>query len=163
MHQSPWGLMEATWSREAQLLALRWVKTAGAVDDRPAVPDTRRQREAARELERLLQRYFAGQAVDFGPIELDLSDRTPFQRAVYQQCREIGWGTTESYAGLAARCGRPKAARAVGQVMARNRLLLVIPCHRILATSGKLGGFSSPDGTQRKSALLALERRTVLD
>ncbi len=72
-------------------------------------------------------------------------------------CRRIPWGQTRSYAQLAAVAGRPGAARAVGSVMAKNRVPLVVPCHRVIASSGQLGGYSAPQGLSLKRRLLAME------
>lgn len=81
--------------------------------------------------------------------------RTPFQREVWRALRDVPWGRAVSYAELAALAGRPGAARAVGNAMHANPIALVIPCHRVLAAGGKLGGFGG--GLHIKRALLALE------
>ena len=104
-----------------------------------------------------LQSLAAGAADDLQDVELDLSDRTAFQRAVIRQCRRIPRGQVYTYGQLAARAGYPGAARAVGNVMASNRVPLIVPCHRVVGSSGKLGGFSAPQGLQMKRRLLRLE------
>lgn len=83
-------------------------------------------------------RAFAGQTVDFSDI--DTPAGTPFQRAVWRATRAIPLGETRTYAEIAEAAGHPGAARAVGQAMRRNRLPMVIPCHRVIAAAG-LGGF----------------------
>jgi methylated-DNA-[protein]-cysteine S-methyltransferase len=88
---------------------------------------------------------------------LDLTELTDFQRRVSLACRQIAWGNTCTYGELATRIGSPRAARAVGSVMARNRLPIVIPCHRVLGTAGRLGGYSAPGGLDTKRRLLQLE------
>jgi methylated-DNA-[protein]-cysteine S-methyltransferase len=98
--------------------------------------------------------YFSGCKVDF-PDALDLTDATLFQCAVWQATRDIPYGQTRSYTWLAERVGNVKATRAVGQTMARNPLPIIIPCHRVLAKGGGLGGFSG--GLQVKKMLLRLE------
>ena len=103
-----------------------------------------------------LQRFAAGEPTDFDDVTIDLSGRTLFQRKVLQACRAIPWGTTRTYGELAEEAGYPGAARAVGSVMSKNRIPLIIPCHRVLAACG-LGGFSAPRGVQLKRRLLALE------
>lgn len=100
--------------------------------------------------------YFAGLPALF-PAKLDLQEFTPFQRRVIRAARKIGYGQTSSYGELARRAGAPGAARAVGSVMRHNRFPLIVPCHRVLAAGGALGGFSSPGGLDEKRALLALE------
>ena len=79
-----------------------------------------------------------------GPLPpLDLAGATPFQKTVWAALRKIPRGTTRTYATLAAQIGRPKAARAVGKACGANPIPLLIPCHRVLAAGGKLGGFSA--------------------
>jgi methylated-DNA-[protein]-cysteine S-methyltransferase len=98
--------------------------------------------------------YFSGRQADF-PDELDLDGATLFQRSVWGAARGIPCGQTRSYAWIAGRVGSPGAARAVGQALGRNPLPVIIPCHRIVAENGELGGFSG--GLPMKRLLLALE------
>jgi len=104
-----------------------------------------------------LQRFAEGEAVDFSDVPLALDHLTPFARRVVAACRRIRWGQTRAYGDLAIECGAPGAARAVGSVMAKNRFPLVVPCHRVLAAGGALGGYSAPDGLRMKRRLLAME------
>lgn len=101
-----------------------------------------------------LRRYVQGRPAAWPDLPLDRRDLTPFTRRVLEELQRIGPGRTVTYAGLAARCGRPGAARAVGRVMASNRFPLLYPCHRVLA-SGGLGGFGP--GLDMKRWLLDLE------
>jgi len=105
------------------------------------------------------QRYFAGERIDFDAIGLDLSHVDPFRRAIYEALRKVGFGETVTYGELAKRVGatEPQAAQDVGVAMARNPVPLIIPCHRVLAAGGKLGGFSAPGRTETKQKMLALE------
>src|SRR5262245_17650821 len=104
-----------------------------------------------------LERYFAGKRVDFAPVAVDLEGIAPFYRRVYDAARGIAWGETATYGELARRAGSPGAARGVGQAMSRNPVPVIIPCHRILASGNKVGGFSAFGGTSAKERLLALE------
>lgn len=104
-----------------------------------------------------LQSYFEGHAVDLRGVELDLDRASPFHRKVYEAARGIDWGRTSSYGRLASEVGAPGAARAVGQAMARNPVPIIIPCHRVLASGARMGGFSAYGGTLTKKRLLALE------
>lgn len=105
-----------------------------------------------------VQRYFAGEQVEFSDVALDLDAHDDFFRRTYAAARRIPWGRTTTYGNLAKELGGgPEAARAVGQAMARNPVPLIIPCHRVLAAGGKLGGFSAPGGTAAKERMLALE------
>jgi methylated-DNA-[protein]-cysteine S-methyltransferase len=98
--------------------------------------------------------YFSRRRVDFQD-KLDFTDATLFQRAVWQATRAIPYGQTRSYTWLAERVGNAKTTRAVGQALSRNPLPIIIPCHRVLAKNGGLGGFSG--GLQVKKMLLRLE------
>jgi len=105
------------------------------------------------------QRYFAGERIDFSATALDLKGVDPFRRAIYEALRKVGFGETVTYGELAKRAGanEPQAAQEVGIAMARNPVPLIIPCHRVLAAGGKIGGFSAPGRTEAKSRMLALE------
>ena len=107
--------------------------------------------------------YAQGEPDDFRDVLVEHQALTRFQRKVLSACRAIPYGQTASYAELAARCGSPGAARAVGNIMARNRVPLIIPCHRVLNSSGELGGFSAPGGVTTKRKLLDLERHVDAD
>lgn len=104
------------------------------------------------------QRYFAGEKVDFADVALDLAGEDEFFQRVYGALRRVGWGRTTTYGALAKELGAgPEAARDVGQAMAQNPVPLIIPCHRVLAAGGKLGGFSAPGGSTTKIRMLELE------
>lgn len=102
-----------------------------------------------------LQRYFAGDVRALDKIPLDLAVGTPFQRHVWETLRTIPYGETRSYAWLAGAIGKPGAARAVGQANGANPIGIVVPCHRVVAADGGIGGYAG--GLAMKKALLALE------
>jgi len=105
-----------------------------------------------------LRAFLAGIRTGFKDVTLDLSRTAVFEADLYIALREVGWGETISYAGLAGRIGlEPVAARAVGTAMGRNPWPLIVPCHRVLTSGGKLGGFSAPGGERTKADLLARE------
>jgi O-6-methylguanine DNA methyltransferase len=101
-----------------------------------------------------LEKYFAGKPMSFEDLPLDL-EGSPFHLRVWQELRKIPPGETVSYQELARRIGKPKAARAVGQACGANPIPLIVPCHRVIAANGTLGGFSS--GLERKRWLLEHE------
>jgi len=104
------------------------------------------------------QRYFAGETVDFSDVAVDLDGQDEFFRRIYAAARALGYGQTSTYGTLAKELGAgPEAARDVGQAMAKNPVPLIIPCHRVLAAGGKVGGFSAPGGANSKVKMLALE------
>jgi O-6-methylguanine DNA methyltransferase len=100
--------------------------------------------------------YLNGQRTTFD-LPIDWSGMTDFQRRVRQAVMAIPAGQTASYGEIAAQVGRPAAARAVGQVNATNPLILVVPCHRVVASDGSLTGYGGIGGLQAKHWLLALE------
>jgi methylated-DNA-[protein]-cysteine S-methyltransferase len=105
-----------------------------------------------------LERYFAGEQVDFTEIELDGSIVPAFNARVYDTLRRVPFGTTTTYGALAKAAGADiGASRAVGMAMGRNPWPIIVPCHRVLASGGKIGGFSAPGGAETKQRLLALE------
>lgn len=101
-----------------------------------------------------LQRYFKGETVDFSFYEVDLSEFTPFQQQVLIAARSIVWGSSITYSRLASMIARPKAMRAVGTALGKNRVPVIIPCHRVVSQNGP-GGFSY--GADVKQRLLGLE------
>lgn len=105
-----------------------------------------------------VQRYFDGEETDFSGVALDLAGQDAFFQQIYAAARRVGWGHTTTYGALAKELGAgPEAARDVGEAMARNPVALIIPCHRVLAAGGKVGGFSAPGGATAKLRMLALE------
>ena len=104
------------------------------------------------------KRYFAGEEMDFSWVQLDLAGEGAFFAQIYGALRRVGWGRTTTYGALAKEVGAGReAARDVGEAMARNPAPLIIPCHRVLAAGGKIGGFSAPGGSKTKARMLELE------
>lgn len=101
-------------------------------------------------------RLLAGERVDLRGVVVDEEGIAEFDRRVYAVAREIGVGRVLTYGEVAARVGADASARAVGESLGRNRMPIVVPCHRVVATGG-LGGFSAPGGTRTKQRLLAIE------
>ena len=105
-----------------------------------------------------VRRYFEGEETDFSGVKLDLGEQDPFFERVYAAARRVGWGHSTTYGALAKELGAgPEAARDIGQAMAKNPVALIIPCHRVLAAGGKVGGFSAPGGSAAKIRMLSLE------
>lgn len=113
------------------------------------------------EIDRIIsdvRRYFEGSAIDFGQIALDLGRQDEFFQQIYENVRRLAWGETTTYGRMARQLGAgPEAARTVGEAMAKNPVPLIIPCHRVLAAGGKIGGFSAPGGAASKARMLELE------
>ena len=104
------------------------------------------------------QRYFAGEETDFSSVRVDLAGQDAFFAQIYDALRRVAWGRTTTYGALAKEVGAGReAARDVGEAMARNPTPLIIPCHRVLAAGGKIGGFSAPGGSKTKTRMLELE------
>lgn len=105
-----------------------------------------------------VKRYFAGEETDFSAVKLDLGEQAAFFAQIYAAVRRVGWGRTTTYGTLAKELGAgPEAARDVGEAMAKNPVALIIPCHRVLAAGGRIGGFSAPGGSAAKIRMLELE------
>ena len=105
-----------------------------------------------------VRRYFDGEETDFSGVTLDLGEQDAFFEQIYAAARRVGWGHTTTYGTLAKELGAgPEAARDVGQAMAKNPVALIIPCHRVLAAGGKVGGFSAHGGSATKIRMLELE------
>lgn len=122
-----------------------------------ADPQWRDDAEPLRETIRQLRAYFAGELEAF---DLPLApEGTPFQLGVWNRLGEIPYGETISYGELARRIGNPNASRAVGLANGSNPIPIVIPCHRVIGSNGKLTGYGG--GLPIKEKLLALERRQL--
>jgi methylated-DNA-[protein]-cysteine S-methyltransferase len=111
-----------------------------------------------------IKRYFDGEKVDFSAVPLDMGSQDPFFARVYAEVRKLGWGETTTYGAVAKVLGaEPQAARDVGQAMASNPIPLIVPCHRVLAAGGKIGGFSAPGGSSSKPKMLEIEGVPLAD
>jgi methylated-DNA-[protein]-cysteine S-methyltransferase len=138
------GLLRVTLPRPSEQSAQAFLDTSQAELSCNQFQDT---------VERF-QAYYSGNKVDFSE-KVDFSGSTSFQREVWQAARSIPYGETRTYGWLAAAIDRPLAARAVGQALGRNPVPVIIPCHRIIAGDGSLGGFTG--GLDIKRFLLDLE------
>lgn len=138
-------------SRSECLHAVTWRQCPGVASGKSAL---------LAELGDRLNRYFAGQRVDFSDIPLDGSLGTPFQRRVWEALRQIPYGETRSYGSLAEAIGLSGACRAVGNANGRNPWPIIVPCHRVIRRDGSLGGYSAEGacgGPVIKRYLLELE------
>src|SRR3954469_11804156 len=99
----------------------------------------------------------AGASADLSVAALDMQHVPPFHRRVYEAARAIAPGETQSYGEIAKQIGASGSARAVGQALGRNPYAIVVPCHRVLASGGKTGGFSATGGVSTKLRMLAIE------
>jgi methylated-DNA-[protein]-cysteine S-methyltransferase len=104
----------------------------------------------------MLRKYFSGQKVSFD-LPLDLEDCTEFRRTVYKAVSRIPYGSVRTYAEVAAEIKSPKASRGIGSAMAGNPVPIIIPCHRVIGSDGKMTGYSAPGGTDMKAKLLRME------
>lgn len=157
-----WGWMRV-WASERGVVRVEWP------EEKPPLPAGKRCRQysppqAGESVERgvnwaevalhEIEEYLEGRRRVF-TVPVDDTGLSSFARGVIRGCRRVDYGQTISYGELAARIGQPGAARAVGQVMARNPVPLIVPCHRVVAAGGGLGGFGG--GLDRKRELLDLE------
>ncbi|MDQ6674879.1 MAG: methylated-DNA--[protein]-cysteine S-methyltransferase [Chloroflexota bacterium] len=146
-------LPEAT---DAALRARVWRRWPGASEGAPP-PEIQSAIEA-------MVALLGGRSSDLSGIALDMTGIPEFHQRVYAVARTIPLGSTVSYGEVAARLGEPAwpAARYVGQALGHNPFPLIVPCHRVIAAGGKLGGFSARGGATTKRRLLARERAGMI-
>lgn len=144
VYKSPIGLYEAIYERDT-LLSLSFVPSGAILPPEDAF---------GREVFRQLDEYFAGTRRVFDlPIRMQGSD---FQVKVWRGLMDIPYGETWCYGRLARHIGRPGASRAVGNANGKNRLNIIVPCHRVIRSDGSIGGYTGAD-TDTKRQLLMLE------
>ena len=151
-------LPEATRKASENEILKRWrIKTAQGlpIELTPEIPT-----DIPPEIQEIIRRvilHFSGRLQDFRGVEIDLTGYSPFAKHIYTTARTIQPGQTMTYGQLARTAGRPNAARAVGRTLGRNQIPLIIPCHRILASGGRPGGFTAPGGVGLKLRILDIE------
>ncbi len=128
-------LKKMTGSKKASLVPPSWIK----------------------ELVRKVKAHLKGTAQDFSNLPLHFIEASDFMLSVYRAAQQIHSGNIVTYGELAARIGKPNATRAVGSALGKNPIPLIVPCHRVVASSGKLGGYSAPGGVETKAELLEIE------
>lgn len=154
IHSTPLGPMTSVWTK-AGLYSLKWNSEADlTVNLNDLAPS---DHAASCDLDSRLKLYFESGDPEFDSIIVDPQGWTPFTKTVYEQCRTIPTGKMLTYKELAKQSGSESASRAVGAAMSRNRVLLIIPCHRVVSAGGDLRGFSAPGGLKTKQFLLDLE------
>jgi methylated-DNA-[protein]-cysteine S-methyltransferase len=102
-------------------------------------------------------RLLEGERVDFTDVPLDLGAGSGLERKVWEAARGIPCGETRTYGQIARAIGAPGASQAVGAALGRNPVPILVPCHRVLASGGRSGGFSAPGGVETKFRMLAIE------
>jgi methylated-DNA-[protein]-cysteine S-methyltransferase len=123
----------------------------------PDAAETPPPEPVAAAIERI-QALLAGAKDDLADIQLDWSEAPAFDRSVLEICRAIPPGETLTYGDIARRLGDLALARGVGQALGRNPFPIIVPCHRVLGSDGKVGGFSANGGTETKLKMLTIER-----
>jgi methylated-DNA-[protein]-cysteine S-methyltransferase len=144
--------LTGVWLPEADAPALRRKverRCVGAVE--------REASGAVAETVAAITRLLAGEHVDLGHVVVDSAGIDAFDRRVYAVTRAIPAGRVLTYGEVASRVGADASPRAVGQSLGRNAMPIVVPCHRVVATGGGLGGFSAPGGSATKRRMLAIE------
>jgi methylated-DNA-[protein]-cysteine S-methyltransferase len=126
------------------------------------LPDAEFDENFFKDLQEQTTSYFEGSRVDFRHVAITLNGFSVFSQKILKACRKVGLGQTITYSELAKRADRPNASRAVGGVMARNPMPLIIPCHRIIRADGKMGGFTAPGGISLKKKMLELEQQGLV-
>ncbi|GMT41929.1 MAG: methylated-DNA--protein-cysteine methyltransferase [bacterium] len=117
-----------------------------------------RKRKPLLQVETKVKKYFDGKRVNFEDTVVCIYKGTVFEGLIYKKLREVPYGGVISYSRLAGKAGSPRGARAAGQVVAKNQLPLIVPCHRVIRSSGALGKkFSAGGGLDLKRKMLELE------
>lgn len=162
LFETPVGRCGIAWS-ERGIVALQLPATTEAATrarlqrELPGAMETLPPPEVERAIEGVLG-LLRGDGTDLTAVALDMDGVPTFDRSVYEVARAVPPGETITYGEIARRLGgEPGAARAVGQALGRNPFAIVVPCHRVLAAGGRLGGFSASGGATTKRRLLALE------
>ena len=165
-HPAPWGILHVA-AGERGILAIELAAETGdfiddltrrlggtVVPDGPGLPGP--WRDALATASRELDEYFAGRRTAFD-VPVDLADVSAWDRLVLDGARRLTYGEVTSYGGLARAIGRPRSARAVGGALGRNPVPLMVPCHRVVAGDGTLGGYGG-GGRGARARLLAVKR-----
>lgn len=147
---SPIGTL-AVSATEQGVCSVDFISENGSLD----FADSGRAHAIAKEAISQLQQYFAGELVEFR-LPLDLQG-TDFQRAVWSEIARTDFGKTKSYGEIASKIGKPAAARAVGGAVGANPVPIIVGCHRVMGSTGKLTGYSGGAGLKTKIQLLELE------
>jgi methylated-DNA-[protein]-cysteine S-methyltransferase len=155
------GFMGIAWSEAGLIRLCLPQRSRDAVERRllnhPAVAASTSEPQWVVELIASIKAYAAGEDVDFSGVPVDLAGVDDFRLAIYDAARKLAFGETTTYGELAKRAGHAGLARETGAALGANPVPLVIPCHRILAAGGKIGGFSAPGGSATKEKMLAME------
>ena len=156
-YQSPFGKLVSSWT-SCGLYALEFASPKNSSQSACSISDSR-----AIALGVAIQEYFHTGQFAWELNDLDWSNISEFYSRVLRRCHQIPSGKTMTYGELAQAVSSPKAARAVGAAMAANRWPLLIPCHRVVGSAGRLTGYSGRGGLETKRKLLAMEREFAAD
>ena len=161
---SPIGMLRLATGEDGRVRAISfWRSEGGFLDDLLSLGSIPvKDRRHNDKLERQLDEFFEGRRQRF-ELEVDLSRVAPFTRAVLETTAALPFGGTDTYGGIAAKLGTPRAARAVGNALGSNPVPIVVPCHRVLAAGGKIGGYARglSYGLDIKRKLLGIEGATL--
>lgn len=172
LFETPIGACGIAWRGTADSASQAIVTAVQLPEATPQATESRIARKAGssrasappREIVAVIEKirlHLGGKVQDLRSVAVDLSDATPFSRQIYEATREIPPGQTRTYGEIAKAVGQPASAQEVGQAMAKNPVPIIVPCHRVSAAGGRLGGFSAPGGPATKAKLLALEGASV--
>jgi len=162
--ETSWGYFGLAGTENALLRTHLPVSKAKRIETNllKSLPEAKYDRWLLNPLQRYITAYFEGGYVDFDrAAAIKLAGFSEFGRRTLTACRKIKLGQTISYGRLAKRLGRPAASRAVGNILARNPLPLIIPCHRIIRSDGNPGRFSAAGGVRLKEKLLRHEKKII--
>jgi methylated-DNA-[protein]-cysteine S-methyltransferase len=157
------GFMGLVWSEAGVARVFLAEKSRDAIERRllrhtgEKPTDVREMPPWVVELIASMKAYASGENIDFSTVPVDLAGIDDFRLAIYDATRKLGFGETTTYGELAKRAGHGGLPRETGAALGSNPVPLIIPCHRILAAGGKIGGFSAPGGSVSKERMLTME------
>lgn len=153
------GTFGLAWSEKGIVRAALPDSKPGAVAQLMArVGQSAAPEEEIAEIVADIQAYCRGERVEFDDVPLDLHGQPAFNRKVYGDILKLRWGETTTYGDIARRLDDVSLSRAVGAALGANPVPLIVPCHRVLGSNGKSGGFSAPGGAGAKMKMLAMEK-----
>jgi methylated-DNA-[protein]-cysteine S-methyltransferase len=158
--KTKWGYFGLAGSESALCCTCLPCPASGIVESQllKNLPGAGLDRKFFKTLQEKITAYFEDSCVNFSTeIPLALDGFGVFSRSVLTACRDVEFGRTVTYCELAKKAGRPGASRAVGGALARNPLPLIVPCHRVICSDGRIGGFSARGGISLKKKMLELE------
>jgi len=154
------GLYELRFGKTSKTLPESQTSRTFQISNNSSIAIPQKTKNLIHDITNQLEKYFLGTSRKF-TVPIDWTEKTDFQKKVLQATQKIPYGLTASYKDIAIQINNPKSARAVGRAEATNTIPIIIPCHRVIGSDGKLHGYSAPGGLKLKAFLLFLEKNNL--